>query len=220
MKRLLFLTMIIILTFAAGCIFSEDTKKNNEPEEVLPNESAEKYYPLKIGASWTYEAAVSKIGASDTTYTDTYAITDTVTYEGQPYFVEHREIGGYGTLSLYLRTGGNILYGTDPNQTGEELTYLNFNLFLGDSWTPSATQLEETFIAIVDVEVPAGIFENCIIFRAVGYQLENDIVVKNDIKEYYAANVGRVKSILMKTDVTETVVLSEVTVLKSYEIPE
>ena len=46
------------------------------------------------------------------------------------------------------------------------------------------------------------------------------MVIKNDIKEYYAANVGRVKSILIKTDADDTVVFSEVTVLTSYEIPE
>ncbi|MFC1489577.1 hypothetical protein ACFL6K_00030 [Candidatus Latescibacterota bacterium] len=223
MKRLFFFVSIIVLTVTSGCLFNEDDKKEDQDDVAgneITNTMAAKYYPLKVGATWIYEATVSRTTMNDTTYTDTYEITDTITYNEISYFTEIRDIGGYGEFLIYFRTAGNILYGVDFNNDSEEKTYLNFNLSLGDSWTPSVSLLEETFDGIVDVEVAAGTFPNCIKFLSESVAIEKDILVKNVIKEYYATGVGRVKSIFIKTDADENVLFSEITELKSYEIPE
>ncbi|MFC1539230.1 hypothetical protein ACFL6H_07395 [Candidatus Latescibacterota bacterium] len=223
MKKKFLLVIIIVVSVFAGCIFSED-KKNEDPSDITKNETsnetAEKYYPLKIGSRWTYEATVSKPEVNDTTYTDIYEITESVIHNELSYYVERREIGGVGEIIIYFRTAENILYGVDITNEREELSYLNFDLSIGDSWYPTATVFEETFDGIVEMKVPAGTFSNCIKFRAEGYVLYNDIILKNEIKEYYAPNVGRVKSILIKTDMNGNIVSSEITNLISYAIPE
>ncbi len=220
-KKLIIIFSTVLLLLATGCILSDDKKKDDPPEDygnTADNEIIEKYYPIQIGALWEYEASVTRSGAHDTTYADTYAIVDTITYNDRLYYVEHRDIGGLGMLSLYLRTEGNILYGIYPNET-EELTYLNFNLGFGDSWNPTATTLPETFEGFIDVDSPAGTFENCMKFQAEGYVIENGMVIYTVVKEYYAAHVGRVKSVIIKTDTEDMIVFSENVILISYEIP-
>ena len=116
------------------------------------------------------------------------------------YYVEKREIGGYGSFLMYLRISNNILYGINLEEGTEENSYLNFNLSIGETWIPTGTLIQETLEGIVDVNVPAGIFKNCLKFVATGTVQENGSEINKMIKEYYAPEVGRVKSIFIKTD--------------------
>jgi len=219
MKRFLLFVLITLFTVIAGCIFSDDDKKEEKKDES-ESYSAAKYYPLKVGIFWIYKATVIDERGEEFIYTDTYEITETITLNNNLYYVEKREIGGYGNFLVYLRISSNILYGINQEEGNEEKSYLNFNLSIGESWTPTGTLIPETLDGIVDVKVPVGIFKNCLKFLATGTAQEGEIQIKTMVKEYYAPEVGRVKSVLTKTDINGNVLFSEICDLTSYFIPE
>ena len=219
MKRYFTFALILLMAVTAGCIFSDDDKKKEKKDES-ESYSAEEYYPLKVGIFWIYQATVIGERGEETIYTDKYEITETIQQNNIEYYVEKREIGGYRSFIMYLRISNNILYGINLDEGNEEKSYLNFNLSIGESWTPTGTPIPETLDGIVDVKVPAGIFENCLKFVATGTTIEDGIQKKIMVKEYYAPQVGRVKSVLTKTDINGNVLYSEICDLTSYSIPE
>lgn len=219
MKRYFILVLILLTAVSAGCIFSDDDKKEEKKDES-ESYSAAKYYPLKVGVFWIYKATVINEQGEESIYTDTYEITETITQNNNLYYVEKREIGGYGSFVMYLRISNNILYGINLEEGNEEKSYLNFNLSIGESWIPTGILIPETLDGIIDVKVPAGIFENCLKFLATGTTQEGGLEIKTMIKEYYAPQVGRVKSVLTKTDKNGNLLFSEICDLTSYFIPE
>ena len=134
---------------------------------------AEEYFPLKVGAIWTYRETQN----DGTSYTSvTSEVTGTEILDGKTYFAIKKDLD-----TAHMRTQGNIVYihalEEELRSWGiEEGPLYDFNKSQGETWNVvSVTKnwdgntvsinIIGKYIGLQDVTVPAGTFKNCAVFE-------------------------------------------------------
>ena len=209
-----FAFILVVITGCSSSTGNDDTVNTGNP-------GTHAYFPMKTGATWTYDPA-----GEDThdlhSYTDT--IVGTIVHGGKTYWVaERRPLLNQQNIipdTSLVRVGGNSVYtflyanelffkpvlksakvGAWPY---DEVTVLKFGILPGTSWTEFShpysggnTTAIVTYVGNEDVTVPAGAFQNCIKIRTKTLDTHNhDLsasISTSIVTMWFAQNVGVVK---------------------------
>ena len=201
MRKILLLLFVSMVISGTGSIYGDDT----DSDKIF---SADVYYPLAVGAEKFF------IGKS-TNYSILEKIIGIETLNGKSYFrIENlRMTKNQGkeppvlreTSVLYERISDNSVY--SYNDSGEKLLF-NFNLKPFEPW--EAYRINEdwgistrtiTIVAQgVTVEVPAGKFDNCLVYEMTHYSFLENKFGRNIWTFWVAPNIGIVKRIININD--------------------
>ena len=194
MRKVFLLLFVSIVISGTGRIYGEET----DSDKIF---SANVYYPLAVGADKFFAGKLTNFSISE-------KIIGTETLNGTSYYtIENTRIiedQGEETSILYERISDNIVY--LMRSSGKEEPLFNFNLKpfepwqayrINEDWGISARTL--TIVAEgVTVEVPAGRFDNCIVYEMTNYSLlENENKFQRNVSTYWMApDIGVVKMII------------------------
>jgi len=161
--------------------------------------SANIYYPLAVGADKFFAGKLTNFSISE-------KIIGTETLNGKSYFkIENTRIienQGEETTVLYERISDNIVY--LMRSSGKEEPLFNFNLKPFEPWqvyhTTEDWGISTRTITIVaegvTVEVPAGRFDNCIVYEMTNYSFLGSEFQRNISTYWMAPDIGVVKRII------------------------
>ncbi len=169
-------------------------------------EDVTKYYPLKPGQSWTYTMTTAKGGPQRIVVTNMPARE----LKGVTLTPRKWEVGG---ATKYYLVGaddyGVYRYGEQASEQAEpviakpKVYYLKSPLSNGTSWD-IRTRLgsEEVTVNLTieavneEVKVPAGTYKDCLKVKHAGSTQKGDTAITLEAYEWYAPDVGLVKSIV------------------------
>lgn len=177
-----------------------------QASNLYGGEDTVKYYPLKQGMTWTYSAL------SEKSETKTIIVTNLPPREINGLTLTPRKWDTGGGIKYYLvgtDEYGTYRYGEQNSEQGEPIIakpkvyYIKNPISNGTSWDIK-TKLGEDELTVNltieslddEVKVPAGTFKNCIKIKHVGGNQKNDTSVSVEAFEWYAPDVGLVKSIV------------------------
>ena len=228
MKKVFISILVSLMVLSAGCIFSENENSDKGEPEKKSQFSAELYEPLKIGITREYEVSW---GQNDQyVLYDKYMIIGTKTinkktYYIQKYFKNYNSIYAYNYID-YIRISNNILcWGGGSFDEGDsypekELPLENFNVSIGETWEIDKSEDYKEIgriLGIETIEVPAGVFENCLKLETI-YIRTGDYITKRTWTSWLAPGVGLAK--ITETLLEDGVLTGEETSeLISYYIP-
>jgi hypothetical protein len=164
------------------------------------SQSLAEYYPLKTGSEW-----ILKGYGANPTITSTVIGTERI--NGVLYTVIEgkavEEIGeqiGEQNVVYYERCEDNRVYRLKPNENEEHMMF-DFNCDITQHWHTSYTSHDGSLIHIVGrpigkeitVNVPAGEFENCIVFEVTDTRKKDGKIHAQHNTFWYAPRVGLVK---------------------------
>ena len=190
MRKILLLLFISVVILETGSIYGDDT----DSDKIF---SANVYYPLAVGADKFFAGKLTNFSISE-------KIIGTETLSGKSYFkIENTRIienQGEETTILYERISDNKVY--LYNDSGEKPLF-DFNLKPFEPWEAYRTNedwgISTRTITIVaegvTVEVPAGIFDNCIVYEMTNYSFLENKFQRNVSTYWMAPNIGTVKMI-------------------------
>jgi hypothetical protein len=176
------------------------------PVDYLHGNESLLYFPLKPGMTWTYQVV------SDRGETRKIIVTD----------LPPREIGdtklalkkwNFGGASKYYLIGtddsGVYRYGEQESENSEPIVtkpkvyYLKNPISNGTTWDINTKLGEDNLTVNLTIEsisdsvsVPAGTFKDCLKIKHVGGNQQNGASISLEAYEWYAPEVGLVKSIV------------------------
>lgn len=185
-KNILWSIIVLVFLFFSGC-----SPAGPEPSPSSPNEQTENiaaYIPLSVGNYWLYEG----IGNEYASY------TEKVTYQQRNQYQVIIDNGGTVTANRYEVAADRIVntfrqseFYEDKNILDQpsniEAILLQSPLTAGNSWTSEGNSFE-VIDTSATVEVPAGIFENCLTVKITYPESRNYSLY------YYKKDVGLIKS--------------------------
>ncbi|MBT4483798.1 MAG: carboxypeptidase regulatory-like domain-containing protein [Candidatus Latescibacteria bacterium] len=160
--------------------------------------SAEDYFPIGAGSSWTYERTTDEGEPTD----HTVSVTGTETANDKAYTVMS---SGYPAYFNSYRIENNTVYVLAED---EDKTFLKFGVRWDSEWVVDSIRgniLTGTFIDIETVSVSAGTFEDCLHFE-LNLPLGDISYEKTDL--WFARDIGLVKAekvVVSMGEVMETV---------------
>ncbi|MFC1552323.1 hypothetical protein ACFL6P_07120 [Candidatus Latescibacterota bacterium] len=167
------------------------------------SENTVNYYPLKTGAEWTLEGV-------ETTPTITNKILDTEMIEDRAYSkIETSHVFNDDAQSaiIFERIEGSRVYRLNPPEK-EELLF-DFSIGVNQKWKKTYDRVNKARIIrtgrVIDfdmtVNVPAGIFEKCIVYEITDTTIKTDEITYSVIYTYWLApDIGIVKQSLYVTN--------------------
>ncbi len=176
---------------------------------LLAAESADTYFPLKPGISWTYEIV------SDKHPTKKVVVTNLPPKEVKGTKVTLRKSESGGPARYYLVGSddkGIFRFGEQKTETAEPeiITlrdyYIRNPATTGTTWdTTTKMGTEEVTINLTvestsdSINVPAGRYKECLKIKSVGSNPKKDLTL--EAYDWYAPEVGLVKSMVTVTKV-------------------
>lgn len=183
-----FALLLVLFAVLAGCGIFDDDNKKTPSEPIYP---ARRYYPLKVGASWTYRVTTTDSLGGQTTFNYINSIIGTVNQNRKNWFVIYNNAEQDTVLA---REQGNRIFslvetgavaarpipGIDARQlarmaqaTLREVPILDLNASVGEVWTifsqtdsiPGfviSQEITGTFQGIESITVPRGSFDSCL----------------------------------------------------------
>ncbi len=176
---------------------------------LLAAESADTYFPLKQGISWTYEIV------SDKHPTQKVVVTNLAPREVKGTKVTLRKSEAKGPARYYLVGSddkGIFRFGEQKSETAEPeiITprdyYIKNPATTGTTWdTTTKMGADEVTINLTiesnsdSISVPAGKYKDCLKIKHAGGTQKKDLTI--EAYEWYAPEVGLVKSLVTVTRV-------------------
>ena len=195
--------LVFLMVLSAGCIFSENDGSDKEEPEKESQFSAELYEPLEVGITREYEVSW---GQNNQYFLyDKYMIIGTKTINKKTYYIQ-KYLKNYNSIYAqsyidYLRIFKNTLcWGGGSFDEGDiypekELPLENFNVSIGETWEIEKGENYKQIgriLGIETVEVPAGVFENCLKLETI-YIETGDYIMKKTWTSWLAPGVGLAK---------------------------
>ena len=191
MRKILLLLFVSMVISGTGSFYGDDTDNN----KIF---SANVYYPLAVGADKFFAGKLTNFSISE-------KIIGTETLNGKSYFkIENTRImenQGEETTVMYERVSDNIVY--LMRSSGKEEPLFNFNLKPFEPWQAYRTTEDwgistRTVTIVADgvtVEVPAGRFDNCLVYEMTNYSFLENKFQRNVSTYWMAPDIGVVKMI-------------------------
>ncbi|AHF08811.1 MULTISPECIES: hypothetical protein [Dehalobacter] len=187
-KHALWSIIVLALLFFNGCSLAKPEPKPAPSPSSEQTENIAAYIPLSVGNYWFYEG----IGNEYASY------TEKVTYQQRNQYQVIIDNGGTVTANRYEVAADRIVntfrqseFYEDKNILDQpsniEAILLQSPLTSGNSWTSEGNSYEIIDTAAT-VEVPAGIFENCLTVKITYPESGNYSLY------YYKKDVGLIKS--------------------------
>ncbi len=245
MKKLLALMVIALTMFLFGCYTSDNDNNDGDTGGLVligGTISAERYLPLSIDNTWTYDIINSDNPSSESTS----VITDTATLGGNTYYMEVKDLSNVTNLRIednivYSYLDEVLLAKAQAQKAAleeKEVPLFDFNKSAGDSWTvfsesksedgySSSIEMKVTYVGKKDVTVSAGTYFDCVVFETITETTLDYNTTQSSFSNtettYFAADVGLVKqhSVVEKTNWGVSSSYTETSELKSfYLVPD
>jgi len=178
------------------------------------SELTDKYYPLKPGLTWTYKVTSEKITNAK------IVITNLPAREIKGVTVTPRkwDMGGMSKYSLMAADNMGIYrYGEQQSENAEPILTspkaysLRDPVTTGTTWDmqskmgPDELTVNLTVESIIEsVTVPAGVYKDCVMIKHTGGSKKDGASTSLEAYEWYAPDVGLVKSIVTITRVDKS----------------
>ncbi len=186
MKKLFALLFILVLAVVGCGIFDDDD--SSTPEPTYP---ARRYFPLKVGASWTYRVTTTDSLGNETVANYINSIIGTTTRERKSWFVIFNNAEqdtilarDQGNRIYTLIETGTVTFRSIPDvgaaplartaqTTVREALFIDLTANVGETWTAFAQtdsipgfsiarRMTGTFQGIETITVPRGTFDSCL----------------------------------------------------------
>jgi hypothetical protein len=170
-----------------------------------------KYYPLKPGITWTYKVT------SDKHDTRKIVVTNLAAKEIKDLSLTPRKWDTGGAVKYVLIGSddkGVYRYGEQPSETAEPVPttprvyYLHDPLNTGTTWDIKVKLGEDNLTVNLTIDsvsekvtVPAGTYKDCLKIKHAGGSQKDGASISLEAYEWYAPDVGLVKSIATITKV-------------------
>ncbi len=195
---------------------------------AFAQQSDDSYYPITVGSHWTYSNLSESSGAEITVEVveiatigtvngkEVYAVRETTKFGNVVADITERLIDKQKSMVL---NAGTFRKAYDSNWTFSSDTLLLFPLSVGKIWKDNSDgTTESTVIGLTNLKVKAGEFSNVVKVKKATYEKRGQklkVVPPIEI-DYYARNVGLIKTEVFDPKTPQSKVTFELTDYQIY----